>query len=244
MATVHGVDCCAGDVLAFYRVTSDDRHRRLRGHGPGGHVGRTGRDNLRRRIRLDPARPASRRLLGRRVACDRTAAASRARPAASAPRRSPSGRSTTSRSTPISRPASRAPSGPRPRRRLACTVRHGAESPRALRLRAAGHDGRGWMRLRTRGHRPGRSVTRRAGGASGSRGDHHFGTGEHFTRDDQRGTGAAYGDAPGWRDAAQTRRRRSKGHQDHTETRPAPSRRYLHPRGSSARWPNRSWRSG
>ncbi len=45
MATVHGLDCCAGDVLAFYRVTSDDGtavyEGMVRGDASGGQDGTT-----------------------------------------------------------------------------------------------------------------------------------------------------------------------------------------------------------
>jgi hypothetical protein len=41
MATVHGVDCCAGDVLAFYRVTSGDGSVVYEGPVPGGSSGGT-----------------------------------------------------------------------------------------------------------------------------------------------------------------------------------------------------------
>ncbi len=41
MATAHGVDCCAGDVLAFYRVESGDRTVVYEGMVPGGSSGGT-----------------------------------------------------------------------------------------------------------------------------------------------------------------------------------------------------------
>jgi hypothetical protein len=42
MATVHGVDCCAGDVAAFYRVKSGDGTVVYEGAVPGGSSGRQG----------------------------------------------------------------------------------------------------------------------------------------------------------------------------------------------------------
>ncbi len=42
MATAHGVDCCAGDVLAFYRVTSGDGSVVYEGMVPGGSSGGQG----------------------------------------------------------------------------------------------------------------------------------------------------------------------------------------------------------
>ena len=41
MATAHGVECCAGDVLAFYRVTSSDGTVVYEGMVPGGSSGGT-----------------------------------------------------------------------------------------------------------------------------------------------------------------------------------------------------------
>ena len=68
MATAHGVDCCAGDVLAFYRVESGDGTVVYEGLVPGGSSGGQRLHDLRRRIRLGTARPARRRLLDHRVA--------------------------------------------------------------------------------------------------------------------------------------------------------------------------------
>jgi hypothetical protein len=42
MATAHGVDCCAGDVLAFYRVASGDGTVVYEGMVPGGSSGEQG----------------------------------------------------------------------------------------------------------------------------------------------------------------------------------------------------------
>jgi hypothetical protein len=42
MATAHGVDCCAGDVLAFYRVASGDGTVVYEGIVPGGSSGGQG----------------------------------------------------------------------------------------------------------------------------------------------------------------------------------------------------------
>jgi hypothetical protein len=41
MATVHGVECCPGDVLAFYRVASGDGAAMYEGPVPGGSSGGT-----------------------------------------------------------------------------------------------------------------------------------------------------------------------------------------------------------
>ena len=166
MATVHGVECCAGDVLAFYRVASGDGTVVYEGMVPGGSSG--GPDSTTYGGGYGSGRSSCQLAATRSPpGWHHTAAASRARPAASAPPQvslRPLGDVALNADFPPNKACTFGPApSPSPGRR----ARHGAESDGALRPRAAGHDGHGWMRLRARGHRPGRCPSAGASGALG-----------------------------------------------------------------------------
>ena len=96
MATAHGVDCCAGDVLAFYRVASGDGTVVYEGMVPGGSSGGSGSTTYGGGYGSGPlVLPAGGYSITAWLATYNGGVTGT--PATSAPRRSPSGRSTTSR---------------------------------------------------------------------------------------------------------------------------------------------------